>query len=127
MELELSINQRVDQFFKNKNISQQIIAADLGVSRQAVNNWLSGNNPIPARHLIKLLTDFETLNPRWVLNGTGEMETNENSLPNGNIVLTKKDIMIELLTIQLKEKELQIAELHKEIGRLEERLTNKSE
>lgn len=124
---ELSLNQRVEHFFKIKDISQQQIAKRLGVSRQAVNNWLSGNNPIPARHLIKMLSDFEKLNPQWLLNGIGTMEGDEQSMPVENLLMTKKETTIELLTSNLKEKELQIAELLKEIGRLEERLSNRKE
>lgn len=119
---EISLNQRVDQFFKAKEISQQTIAKRLGVSRQAVNNWLSGNQPIPSRHLIKLLSDFENLNPQWLLNGVGDMEGNEQSLPVENLVLARKEITIELMTTQLREKDALIMELQKEIGRMEERL-----
>ncbi|MBK6348211.1 MAG: helix-turn-helix domain-containing protein [Bacteroidales bacterium] len=87
---EMSLNQRVDQFFRIKDISQQQIAKRLGVSRQAVNNWLSGNNPIPARHLIKMLSDFEKLNPQWLLNGVGEMEGTEQSMPAESLFMTKR-------------------------------------
>ncbi|MBK6964198.1 MAG: helix-turn-helix domain-containing protein [Bacteroidales bacterium] len=119
---EISLNQRVDQFFKTKDISQQQIAKRLGVSRQAVNNWFSGNHPIPSRHLIKMLSDFEKLNPQWLLNGVGEMEGNEQSLPLESLVLTRKEITIELMTAQIREKDALISELQKEIGRMDERL-----
>jgi transcriptional regulator with XRE-family HTH domain len=122
MDEEKTINQRVELFFKSKHISQQMIAKSIGVSRQAVNNWLSGNTPIPSKNIIKLFAAFENLNPRWVLNGTGEMEGSEQSLPMESLLITKKDTTIELLTMQLSEKEKLIAELQKEIGRMEERL-----
>lgn len=122
MNEESTLNQRVAFFFKNKNISQQTIAKRLGVTRQAVNNWLSGNSPIPSKHIIKLFATFETLNPRWLLHGQGEMEGVEQSMPAENLLMTKKDTTIELLSTQLKEKEALIAELQKEIGRMEERL-----
>ena len=115
MDEEKTINQRVEYFFKSKHISQQVIAKRLGVSRQAVNNWLSGNTPIPSKHIIKMFAEFETLNPRWILNGTGEMEGTEQSLPMESLLITKKDTTIELLTMQLNEKEKLIAEL--QIGR----------
>ncbi|MHC1773780.1 MAG: helix-turn-helix domain-containing protein [Lentimicrobium sp.] len=119
---ELSLNQRVEYFFKSKGISQQMIAKSLGVSRQAVNNWLSGNNPIPSKHIIRLFAAFETLNPRWLLDGHGEMEGAEQSMPAESLLMTKKDTTIEILTAQLREKDTLISELQKEIGRMEERL-----
>jgi len=119
---ERTLNQRVAHFFKSKNISQQTIAKQLGVSRQAVNNWLSGNSPIPSKHIIKLFATFETLNPRWLIDGHGEMEGTEQSLPAESLLMTKKDTTIEILKAQLHEKDALIAELQKEIGRMEERL-----
>lgn len=125
MEEEKTLNQRVAHFFNSKNISQQTIAKSIGVSRQAVNNWLSGNSPIPSKHVIKLFATFETLNPRWLLHGLGQMEGTEQSMPAESLLMTKKDTTIELLSIQLREKEAVIAELQKEIGRMEERLKSR--
>ncbi|MBK6965859.1 MAG: hypothetical protein IPH20_18510 [Bacteroidales bacterium] len=74
-----------------------------------------------------MFASFENLNPRWLLDGDWNMEGDEQSMPAESLLMNKKETTIELLTSHLKEKELQITELLKEIGRLEERLSKGKE
>lgn len=122
---ETTVNQRIDYFLKSKDISQSEIAIKLSITKQTVNNWVSGNVQIPIKHIVSLLTEFETLNARWLLTGKGTMDDFEDQKPDKSNVSLKKDGIIELLTSQLADKDSKILSLQKEIGKLEERLESR--
>lgn len=120
--METTVNQRIEQFLKARNIPQTEIAAKLNVTKQTVSNWVSGTVQIPVKHIVSLLKEYDYLNARWLLTGTGELDKDAvNEVP----ASLKMEGMIDLLTKQLADKDKVIASLQKEIGKLEERLSSR--
>ena len=122
--MEQTVNQRIDAFLKKKNISQNEIAMKLAVTKQTVSNWVNSTVQIPLKHIVALLTEYEYLDAKWLLTGKGAMETGGVA---ENLPETKKqEGAIELLKEQLAGKEKIIADLHKEIGRLEGQISRRN-
>ena len=69
-----SINQRLRDFLKFKNISNEDYLKAIGVNTKAqVSNWLTLKEPIAAKHLITTITAYKELNGYWLLTGEGKM------------------------------------------------------
>ena len=69
-----SINQRLRDFLKFKNISNEDYLKAIGVNTKAqVSNWLTLKEPIAAKHLIATITAYKELNGYWLLTGEGKM------------------------------------------------------
>jgi len=121
--MEMTVNQRIGFFLKEKNIPQTEIATKLSVTKQTVSNWINGTVQIPLKHLISLISEYDYLNVRWLLTGEGTLETGQ--APADTPEEKKKEGAIELLKEQLATREKMIATLNKEIGRLEEQLSSR--
>jgi transcriptional regulator with XRE-family HTH domain len=120
--METTVNQRIEQFLKARNIPQTEIAAKLNVTKQTVSNWVSGTVQIPVKHIVSLLKEYDYLNARWLLTGTGELDNDAvNEVP----ASLKMEGMIDLLSKQLADKDKVIASLQKEVGKLEERIASR--
>lgn len=119
METEMTVNQTIEIFLKSKKMTQQEFAIQMGVTKQTINNWVTGAVQIPVKHIIAILNQFPELNARWLLTGEGEMGDVEKPTTGESKNCLKIEAKNELLLKQLQEKELLIAELYKQIGKLE--------
>ena len=118
----MTVNQTIEILLKNKKLTQQEFGIQLGVTKQTINNWVTGVVQIPTKHIITILNLYPELNARWLLTGAGEMGEIEKSTIEESKNALKLQAKNELLLKQLQEKELLIAELYKQIGRLEAEL-----
>ena len=71
--METSIKQRIIDFLKYKNISQQEIAISLGTSQPNVSAMCKGYRTISKKTIVKLSNIFPDLNVDWLLTGEGSM------------------------------------------------------
>ncbi len=116
---ETTLNQRVEIYISSKKLSGSELSKRWHVSKQAVSNWLNGHSQIPIKYIMNMAIEYPELNLRWLMTGVGEMESEVVKAENQDSALAKKDGMIELLIQQASEKDKKIAELMKELGRLE--------
>lgn len=112
-----TVNQNIDTLLRAKKLTQQELAQQMGLTKQTINNWITGTAQIPLKHLVSLLKLFSDVNARWLLTGEGDMGDDEKTFASNPRLEGK----IEILESQLKEKEDKIAELYKIIGRLEKK------
>lgn len=74
--MDLTINERLIEFQKVKGFRWESLRELLGVAKQQqVGNWTKKEDrePIPAKHVLKLIQVFPELNARWLITGEGEM------------------------------------------------------
>lgn len=70
--MDRTINQRLDQFLKEKHISQEELRLKLGLTnRQQVNSWIKCHSNIPDKHILKILLEYPELNANWFLHNIG--------------------------------------------------------
>lgn len=92
--MKTTVNQRFNEIITKNNIQQIEIAKLLNVSKQQINNWLSDiNNPIPARHIVRVIELFSNVDARWLI--TGEAAENE-EIKNRELVEALKKQVDEL-------------------------------
>lgn len=133
MSMDAEISNRVEQFLHEKRIRKEELRKKLGLgSRQQINNWVKGSDPIPVKHLVSILLLFPEINANWLVRGEGEMllppERPDKRIINRNEYgycdgCVEKQVLISDLNARLKKKEEELKEAHWESGRLEERLT----
>lgn len=85
-----------EKFFK----TQANMAAILGVSRQAVNEYERGNNIIPTKALI-LLSSKYNININWLLTGQGNMLLSDDDKVNNNELIQQQQDKIKELQAQV--------------------------
>lgn len=118
----VSPNERLREYFKSKGITQEMIAAELGVSQAYVSAILRGDTGIGARVSKKIAAKYN-LSVEWIL--TGKESVSEFS---GKLMHDDNDLKDKLLA----EKDAYIALQARMIDKLEEELsqykkTHKSE
>ena len=64
---------RITQFLTSEGISPAEFADKIGVQRSSVSHVLNGRNYPSASFIQKMLGSYNTLNPRWLLLGEGNM------------------------------------------------------
>ncbi|UCG27456.1 MAG: helix-turn-helix transcriptional regulator [Bacteroidales bacterium] len=64
---------RILHFLQSEQLSSTQFADKIGVQRSSVSHILSGRNNPSYDFLRKILENFSTLNPEWLMLGTGEM------------------------------------------------------
>lgn len=64
---------RITEFLLKENISPAEFADKIGVQRSSVSHVLNGRNYPGALFLQKMLANYKSLNPRWLLLGEGMM------------------------------------------------------
>lgn len=79
----MNLSDRIQQLRKQRGISQEGLADQLGVSRQAVSKWESEQS-IPDLDKIILLSEFFGVTTDYLLKGIEEAD-NGKQLPNANI------------------------------------------
>lgn len=126
--MDMSINQRLAEFFHQKKIRQEELRIKLGInSRQQVNNWLHCVSSIPAKHLLEIFCQFPDLNANWVLHNIGNPFIDQKSLRQINRnqygfceECIEKNKEIQVLKQLLAEKTEESNKYNREIGKLEE-------
>ncbi len=68
--LRKEIGSRIKEICKQSRLSQEAFARSLGVSKSALNRYISGKNE-PKASAIKLLLDNFGVNPAWLITGRG--------------------------------------------------------
>ena len=76
----MNIGNRIQHLRKTKGISQEDLANELGVSRQAISKWESAQS-LPDIDKIILMSDFFKVSTDYILKG---IETNNINLNNLN-------------------------------------------
>ena len=68
-----TINQRISKYIKVKGYSQKEVAERLGIGQSRLSNIMKGSGSPALDFVQKLLTQFNDLNPEWLLLDTGSM------------------------------------------------------
>ena len=72
--MDLSINQRVNEYLEHKKISQVAFGKTINVARKhQISNWMNCREKIPDKVIIEIIIKFPDINHRWLLLGDGEM------------------------------------------------------
>ncbi len=133
----MSVKERLIEFIKYLEIGQGAFEKEVGLSNGYVNNIRKSIQP---DKLQRISLRYPQLNPGWLMSGEGKMlkghiEFNiENATP-CDIVAMGGEVYSSLLNKLIREKQLapyalieqkeqEIKELNREIGRLEEKLAN---
>lgn len=66
------IGQELAGFFKAQGITQEVIAAQLGVTQQYISGLLSGKKPFGKKQAQRF-AELWGISPSWLLTGEGEM------------------------------------------------------
>lgn len=72
------MNHRLEQFMKAEKLTSAKFAEILSVQPSSISHLISGRNKPNFDFIAKLLLMFPQLNPRWVINGQGDMYISEN-------------------------------------------------
>jgi hypothetical protein len=76
-----TVNQRVKAFLDDQHIRNEELRKMLIVKTKAqVSNWLNDKEQIPEKYLFELLRKFPNLNANWIINGSGTMFNDQNSI-----------------------------------------------
>ena len=124
-------------FFKEKGITQEEIAMQLGVSQSYVSALLTGKKAFGKKNA-KRFSELYGISPAWLLTGDGEMivpgsvntqviGTNQGTAINGGMIKTKNQENIDFLSYAIR-KDAQVDELLSQNGKLIDiikELTNK--
>lgn len=128
--MDMSINQRLEEFLYKKNVSQEQLRVKLGLkTRQQVSNWLNCHDHIPAKHLFAIINLFPDLNINWLIRNSGAPFIDQKAL---RIIhrndygfceeCLDKEKEIEMLKAMLEKKEKEIKEMYIEFGKMTEKL-----
>lgn len=71
------MEERLIQLLKAEGINSTRFAERIGVQRSSISHILSGRNKPSFDFIIKILENFPSLNPDWLLRGKGLMYRNE--------------------------------------------------
>jgi transcriptional regulator with XRE-family HTH domain len=106
----MSRNQRIKQALKEKRISQEMLAAKLGVTQGAVGKQLNKSDDVDSSEFIKAVSDLTGYSTEYLLTGK-----TEHDVPNHKSEIEKLEMLVasQKRTIELLEKE--VSRLEKEI------------
>lgn len=108
----MKIAERILYFLDSQNIKPSPFENKIGVSRGYFNKMVKRNADIGEGTILKIVEYCPQVNLSWLILGTGEMLKNE---------VQKAEGLPEILDY-LREREVEIKNLNREIGRMEERL-----
>lgn len=133
----MTVKERLIEFIKYLEIGQGAFEKEVGLSNGYVNNI---RNSIQPDKLQRISQHYPKLNPGWLMTGDGTMLKGDINFTLANttpydIIAMGGEVYANLLDKLVKEKKLapfalleqkdqEIKELNREIGRLEERLEN---
>jgi transcriptional regulator with XRE-family HTH domain len=126
----MSIGQRIKEFLKNEDITQDALALKSGVTRQTINNAVKGKNAPSGEVISKIVIAYPRLNAKWLLTGEGEMYLPESNGPVNNINDKKDQAGVERIHRVNEESEKYLSKieaLENENAALKEALKAKEE
>ncbi|MFI3287097.1 MAG: helix-turn-helix domain-containing protein [Rikenellaceae bacterium] len=99
------MNERLEKLIKAENLTSAKFAEILSVQPSSISHLLSGRNKPNFDFISNLLTMFPAVNPRWFINGEGEMYIAQNSseIPPANPQENTENYTRELPAISPKE------------------------
>jgi hypothetical protein len=114
------MGKRLKQFIDYKNISLNAFDKSIGASNGYIGKQIKNEASIGSEMLATISEAYPELNLYWLVSGEGEMLKNvQSSFPTIEDTQTIKiDGTISLLKEMIKEKEIEIKELNREIGEL---------
>ena len=74
--MKKTVNDRLIELQSVKKFQWNRLQLDLGISnQQQITNWITEKNrePIPPKHILKIIELFPDLNARWLITGEGNM------------------------------------------------------
>jgi plasmid maintenance system antidote protein VapI len=83
------INTRFVEFLKHTGKSKSEFATHLGISPAVISHISSGRNKVGLDVVQKLLEQYPTLSPHWLIAGLGEMYDADNK---GNAAVLEREI-----------------------------------
>jgi transcriptional regulator with XRE-family HTH domain len=131
----MDVSLRIKEFCDRKNI-KQIELVDRGIgAKQTVNNIFKSKQKPSYDFILKLLTEYNEIDARWLITGEGEMFRFDKTSTDSEIInepvndyskkcnkCREQEIEIRILNRSLKDKEERIYELQKAVGALEQQL-----
>lgn len=80
--MDMTINQRLDDFLEEKHISQEELRSQLGLkTRQQVSNWINCREKISEKHIIRIVELYPELNANWLITNAGNMFNDQKNRP----------------------------------------------
>ncbi len=132
--MEKTINERIRYFLKNRGITINNLAEQLGCSQSTLSNKLGGRYRVDIDTIISLLTLYDKLSADWLLLGRGPMfrtqeynfdpvryqvnDDGDNISGYGNTVHKDNSRVVELLEKQLEEEKARSREYWETIQQL---------
>ena len=123
--METTKTDRLFEFAKHKGYSFTDLAAILHLKKQQVSNWKNSNQPVPEKHLLKIIELNPDLNPRWLLTGNGNM-LDESFLTSEEMEDLKEKIRIETIK-EYEEFQKRIDVAHKEVVEMKDKIIEEKE
>lgn len=105
---------RIKTFIALSGLNEKALGAEVGVSQQMMNNYLSGACRIPTSVVVRILEVHPELSAEWLMRGEGEMKRVLASNPLASMqkvyegLLNDRDKRIRELEIKLAEKNIRI-------------------
>jgi uncharacterized small protein (DUF1192 family) len=124
--MDISINQRLKEIIKTKEIDPPVLYKKLGVNRTTWSGWVNANKAIPVEKLVLILNELKDIDARWLLTG-------ESAAPVKAKPYYKPDVEIDIANDGkdccrlCKEKDERIMELKDHISTLKSQLEAKKE
>lgn len=107
-EERLIFGQRLEQYLKERGVTQDELAIQTGLSRQTINNIINGKSSATSEFLNKMAESYLDLNLNWLITGKGVMLMKEADCSNYD---TRLDFTKEGLLKMLDEKDATIEAL----------------
>lgn len=93
------MNKRLKLIRAHTDLNQKGFGKELGVSKQAVSNWETGNQEIPESQILSISRTFG-ISAEWLRTGAGEMIANTQTVEKP--AQSRDEILAELITIACK-------------------------
>lgn len=107
---EVSIYQRVIEFFNTLSISRSAFASILELPQSTVNNYMRGSRIIPIEFIEAMLKRYPDLSAEWLMRGNGDMFLSPDECQDESIIQVLQHRVDELES-EYKKKEQQVDNL----------------
>jgi len=68
---QTSINQRISSILIQRKITYQVMAHSIGVTPQAVEQWVNGKTTPSEKAIFKIICAYKDIDARWLITGEG--------------------------------------------------------